>query len=218
MRILAFTTSTPAFSAALVDGDDVLATGAYEHIAHAERMFAAIDELFSDHPKGTVDAIAVDVGPGSFTGVRVGLAAAKGLALGLGCPLVAVGSLEAMAHEAGALHPEADRVVTLLDAKRNELFVGCFDGAGRALEPARHVARDEAREVLAGYVAEGTVWCGERVEGLDVTWAEVAHPGAGAIAAIARRRPAADLDGVEPVYLRPPDAKKPQGLPKLARG
>lgn len=216
MRILAFTTSTPSFSAALVDAGEVLAEARYEHVAHAERMFEAIDRLFADHPKRSLDAVAVDVGPGSFTGIRVGLAAGKGLAMGLGLPLLPVGSLHAMAHEALRAHPPARRAVSVLDAKRRELFVAAFDRDG-AVEPARHLPRDDEAS-LASFAGDDTVWCGEPVDVGGARWVAPASPSAIAIAHLAAELAPPSLEDVEPVYLRPPDAKKPQGLPKLARG
>ena len=79
-------------------------------------------------------ALAVTVGPGSFTGVRIGVATAKGLAWGLGCQLFAVTSLEAMAGALLAEHDQADLAVPVLDARRGEIFAGIYRRQDRWLQ------------------------------------------------------------------------------------
>ncbi|HVY47083.1 MAG TPA: tRNA (adenosine(37)-N6)-threonylcarbamoyltransferase complex dimerization subunit type 1 TsaB, partial [Minicystis sp.] len=130
MRVLGLSTSTSRGSAAgaITDGRAarVAGHGGYVDLAaHAERVFEAIDAALAAAglDRSALDAIACDVGPGSFTGVRVGLASAKGIAMALGLPLVGVGSLEAIADEAfraGGL-PEDAIVLAALDAKKAEL-------------------------------------------------------------------------------------------------
>ena len=100
MRVLALSTSTPRGSAALVRDGEVVAAVAYVDLqGHAERIFEAVDAVLAQagEPRSAVEGLGCDVGPGSFTGVRVGVASAKGMALGLGLPLAGVVSLEAMA-------------------------------------------------------------------------------------------------------------------------
>ncbi len=85
--------------------------------------------------RGSLEGLSCDVGPGSFTGVRVGVASAKGIALGLGLPLAGVVSLEAMAAAAfatGAAGP-GDVVVAAVDAKKSEVFVAAYDARGTVL-------------------------------------------------------------------------------------
>jgi len=89
--------------------------------------------------KDELTSIGVTVGPGSFTGVRIGVATAKGLAWGLGCQLVGVTSLEAMAGALLAEHPDAEFAVPALDARRGEIFSGLYarhDGWVREVEAA----------------------------------------------------------------------------------
>ncbi|MBW2527910.1 MAG: tRNA (adenosine(37)-N6)-threonylcarbamoyltransferase complex dimerization subunit type 1 TsaB, partial [Deltaproteobacteria bacterium] len=115
MTVLGISTSTPRGSAALIEGSRLLGSVAYEgEMHHAERLFGALDELFerAQVDRGSLEAVACDVGPGSFTGVRAGLAAAKGLALGLEIPLLPVGALEAMAAAAWT-SPTADQAEAL---------------------------------------------------------------------------------------------------------
>jgi tRNA threonylcarbamoyladenosine biosynthesis protein TsaB len=210
VRLLAITTSTPRFEAAFLEGE-VARTRSYEgEKAHAERMFAEIDAALAGADRKSLDAIACDVGPGSFTGIRVGLAAAKGIALALGIPLVPITSLEALS-AAARLSGAEGPIVAVLDARRGEIFVQRFDGSERG--EAHHVPRSAIRDLLRAQ--PDALFCGlplgagERRLAENVEGAE--SPSAAVIARLARDRTvsAPPLELVEPVYLRPPDAKLP---------
>ena len=115
MLTLAFDTATEVATSALVDGREVLG----ERVSHARTLLEDVDALLRQggaHP-GDLDALAVGVGPGSFTGVRIGLATARGLALALDLVGAGVSTLDALA--AGA--PGA---VPVVDARRREIFRG----------------------------------------------------------------------------------------------
>ena len=146
MKILAFTTATPRCSVVVVDGDLELARGGYDdEMRHAERLFGVVDEVLGAAKlrRDEIDAIACDVGPGSFTGVRVGLASAKGMALGLEIPLVGVCGLAAMADAARQTCPEGV-VVPVTDGKRGELFLAAYDAQGAEVLSPRSFASGKA--------------------------------------------------------------------------
>jgi len=163
VRVLAFETSTVrgsvavagAVSGASVDGVRLLHELTHERRnAHAETLLPLVDRLLSEAgvARASIDRLAVGIGPGSFTGLRVGIALAQGMAVGLDRPLVGVGSLAAMAR---GVDPADERVrVAVLDARRGELFVaGYLADGGEAFSP-RALPRDTAgatvHELLGG--------------------------------------------------------------------
>jgi tRNA threonylcarbamoyladenosine biosynthesis protein TsaB len=221
MKTLAITTSTNRCGVALVGAAGTLAERRIEQgRLHAERIFSMIDEVLAEAgcTKRELELIACDVGPGSFTGVRVGLATAKGIALGLGISIVGVGSLEAMAHAAHA-HGTARVVVAVLDARRGERFVGGQTSDGETFA-ARQVANAELAALVASLGAD-SVWCGEGTDDLEsarcIDDSSCRLPDAAWIGRLGAERVRArgpdDLASLEPVYVRGPDAKLPAAAP-----
>lgn len=112
--VLAFDTATDRATSALVDGDEVLG----ERVSRASTLLEDVDALLrrAGCRPGDIEALAVGIGPGSFTGIRIGLAAARGLALALDVPAAGVSTLDALASGAPGATP-------VIDAKRREVFV-----------------------------------------------------------------------------------------------
>ncbi len=195
MLTLAFDTATAVATSALVDGDEVLG----ERVSRAQTLLEDVDALLRQagaHPS-ELDQLAVGIGPGSFTGVRIGLAVARGLALSLDLPGSGVSTLAALA--AGA--PGALPVV---DAKRREVFT-LIDGEPRVLTP----------QELS--VEAGTICVGDGAKRyrslLEERGAEVPPdvderhlPRARFHAALAGRP--GPVEELEPLYLRVPDADR----------
>jgi tRNA threonylcarbamoyladenosine biosynthesis protein TsaB len=218
VNVLAVSTSTPRGSAALVRGAEAIAAVAYVDLqGHAERLFEAVDSVLAQAgvDRASLSGLACDVGPGSFTGVRVGVASTKGMALGLGLPLAGVVSLEAMAaaaFAAGAALP-GDVVVAAIDAKKGEVFVAAYGAGGEVLAApsARPLGPDafslvppSRRIVVVGQVAAGIAL----PPGMELARAPAFDlPDAAWIGRLACAR-LATADGgdlVEPLYVRPPD-------------
>jgi tRNA threonylcarbamoyladenosine biosynthesis protein TsaB len=163
MRVLAVETSTLAGGAALLDGG--LVVGEYTldvSLTHSERLMGAIDRLLTDAgwKVRDLEGLAVSVGPGSFTGLRIGLSTVKGLAFALAIPIAAVPTLDAMA----TLLPFAALpVCPVLDARKREVYASLYrwDGAGMrreweylALAPADLARRFEEPVIVLGDAAD----------------------------------------------------------------
>src|SRR5213080_5215777 len=133
MRVLAVETSTLAGGVALLDGDVLLGQYMLDvRVTHSERLMGAVDRLLGDARWTVRDltGLAVAVGPGSFTGLRVGLSTVKGLALALGIPVAAVPTLDAMA---ASLPFAALPVCPVLDARKGEVYASLYRWDGGAM-------------------------------------------------------------------------------------
>jgi tRNA threonylcarbamoyladenosine biosynthesis protein TsaB len=206
--VLAFDTCLGACSAAILRDDRLLAEqtepmtrGHQERLAPMVRDLMAAARVSFDR----LDRIGVTVGPGSFTGLRVGLAFAKGLALALNRPCVGVGTLGALAMAVG----DRGRVAAVIDAGRGAVYIQTFEG-GEALSSPRNVPAAEADDILADLAAGGAftlVGPGAAAQGSlspNARRLEIAAPSPEWVARLAARAPAKPP---EPLYLRAPDAR-----------
>jgi len=208
--LLAFDTATAAVTVALHDGERVVAAvtrlGALRHgELLAPGIMAVLDQAWV--PRQDVTAVAVGVGPGPFTGLRVGLVTARTLALALSIPVYGVCTLDVLAVQAvdaGAVRGPF-RVAT--DARRKEVYWASYDGTGARLD-GPHVSRpaDVATEdLVAG--AGARLYPEAFPRGVDLE-----HPDAGTLAQVVVDEWVELLDP-EPLYLRRPDVAAP-GTPK----
>ena len=141
MRILGIETSSPRGSVALLDGEKAICCLEHDREnAHGESMLPLVEQALASAGwlRSQLDRIAVGVGPGSFTGLRVGIALALGLGEGLQIPVVGVPSLKAMALAVPA--GRAGSRCVLVDARKGELFVAAYDASGAELLPVQLVA------------------------------------------------------------------------------
>jgi tRNA threonylcarbamoyladenosine biosynthesis protein TsaB len=143
--LLAIDTAAPRLALAVLRGEQAetlvedMATG------QAERLFPALDELLTRAGVTYKDLIriAVTTGPGSFTGLRIGLSAARGLGLALNIPVLGIPSLFAL-----SLTSQCDPVAVLLDAKRGEAYFQTFSGPGIPIGDAALLPMEEARKLV----------------------------------------------------------------------
>jgi len=222
MRILALETSTLTGGVALLDGDCLVAEYTLSvRATHSERLMAAVDRLLNDSGCGveTLEGVAVSIGPGSFTGLRIGVSTAKGLGMALGIPLVGVPTLDALA----ALLPHAgDPVCPILDAKKGELYTSLFHWEGnRMVRDWEYLALTP--EDLCSRLSGSVVFVGDGVSAFGDLLARALGPRA-KLAPPARRLPSAAcvaqlgherlLNGetvgpasLTPLYIRPSEAE-----------
>ncbi|MCL1990103.1 MAG: tRNA (adenosine(37)-N6)-threonylcarbamoyltransferase complex dimerization subunit type 1 TsaB [Defluviitaleaceae bacterium] len=148
MLTLAIDTSTRLLSIALMHGNDVLAS--VEKMTknnQSEILMSSIEALMNEHQVKPTDlkAILVAIGPGSYTGIRVGVTAAKSLAYALHLPVVGVSSLEVMAHATDA---REGIVVPMIDARRGTVFAGAYQKKGGIVLAEAHYSLDMLFERL----------------------------------------------------------------------
>jgi tRNA threonylcarbamoyladenosine biosynthesis protein TsaB len=221
MRLAAIDTSTVLGSVVLFEDGALVAEDAHRvSNAHGESLLPMVDALFTrvGWKPADVSRWAVGVGPGSFTGVRIAMATARGIVLATGAELVGVTSLDAVAHGLDG------SVASLVAAGKEEVFVQLRRGERLLMDPCHVRIADVARRIaahagdaplmVAGEVAREVDWS---VLGDRVTLAtEAPHdlPHAAAVGRIGRSLVAGDADALEAVYVRPPEIT----MPKAAGG
>ena len=209
--LLAFDTATPYVTVALHDGEVVVAERrSEERMRHGEQLAPLIEGVLTDVGivRQDLTAIAVGIGPGPFTGLRVGLVTARTLAFVLELPVYGVCSLDVVALEAAlGGSPIGREFVVATDARRKEVYLAAYDDQGRRIDGPEVVRPGEA--ATDGPVAgEGALLYPEAFPDAR----EPAQPAAGWLArAVAEEL--AELSDPEPMYLRRPDAVAP-GAPK----
>jgi tRNA threonylcarbamoyladenosine biosynthesis protein TsaB len=175
VRLLAVETSTPAGGVALLDGEQVIGEYLLDvRITHSERLMPAIDRLLRDAgwTTGSLQGLAVAVGPGSFTGLRIGISAVKGLAWALDLRVAAVPTLDALA---AALPFAALPVCPVLGARKNEVYCSRYHWDGAAMRRDwEYLAL--APEDLASRLTEPTILTGDAAHGIVSRHARVAPP------------------------------------------
>ncbi len=210
MIVLALDTALEACSVALVRDAEILAVRSEPMLrGHQERLAPMVVEAMAQAGTafGALDRIAVTVGPGSFTGLRVGLAFAKALSLALDVPCVGLGTLEALI-ASGPQTARASLAIAALDARRDHIYLQVFS-YGSPLMAAENVSVDDARDRLVALGAD-------RSTPITGSGATMLWPGSGsgdapgvdpvALARLASGRPTPDRRP-QPLYLRAPDAK-----------
>ena len=212
MIVLGIDTATVAGSVAIVDGDRVLSETSSE-LPLGANLLAMIDAVCvgAGISALNLDAVAIGAGPGSFTGLRIGMATAKGIAFASHCPLWAVSSLAAMAFAEG---PFDGVIAAVLDARRGEFYAGAYRN-GIALGDERVVSPEQLGAFLAALPAPSRI-----VADIDVPGGSLALPTGAAVARLALAGDRADvLVAGAPSYVRIPEVelKYPDGVPGALR-
>ena len=212
MITLAFDTCLDACSVALIDGrrnEVVAARHELMNRGQAEALFPMIDETVKEAglAPGDIGQVAVTTGPGTFTGVRIGLAAARGLAVASEVPVIALTSLHAIALCAIAADAPNCPVAALIDARRDEIYLAVYGPSGEEQLAPRAVPVDSA---LAALPEGDILLAGSGATLLNAGPVSTAPelPNAAVWGPPASRMPASDAPP-SPLYLRAADAKPP---------
>ncbi|HEY4244752.1 MAG TPA: tRNA (adenosine(37)-N6)-threonylcarbamoyltransferase complex dimerization subunit type 1 TsaB [Kofleriaceae bacterium] len=214
MIVLGIDASTPTTSVALADETRILGEGSHAVEARGTDLLVLVDRVCREAGVAPreLGAVAVGAGPGSFTGLRIGMATAKGIAFAAGIPLWAVSSLGALAR--ASTHP---RVVAVLDARRGEVYAGVYDrgalvGEERVLAPSALAALGDRfiGDLERAYPAIAAQLAGD--------WGHTPTGAAVAQLALAGARVDATTAGA-PTYIRPAEAEilYPDGVPGALR-
>ncbi len=222
MTLLALDTCMAACSVAIWrDGAVAANRNVTMERGHAEALFPMIREVMAESGVGFPDlhAIAVTRGPGSFTGVRVGVAAARGLALAAGKPIITATSLEAVAHGARQRLTQEQAqfpLIVAMDARRGQIYCQQFVG-DKAVSDAQVMSAEDCVATLphGECVAVGS---GARLlanaagteHGVTASHPDILPDAAGLAVICADRAP--ETAPLTPLYLRPPDAKPQDGF------
>ncbi|MCQ8773277.1 tRNA (adenosine(37)-N6)-threonylcarbamoyltransferase complex dimerization subunit type 1 TsaB [Streptomyces telluris] len=213
MLLLALDTATPAVTVALHDGDKVIAESRQvDARRHGELLLPAVDRVLGEAGRklDAVTDIVVGVGPGPYTGLRVGIVTAATFGAALGVPVRGLCSLDGLAYAAGQAGLEGEFVVAT-DARRKEVYWARYaDARTRVTEPSVDRPGD-LTEKLAGLtvVGAGAVLYADSFTDVRADMPE--HQSAGALASLAaeRLRTGGEFLPDQPLYLRRPDAQVP---------
>jgi tRNA threonylcarbamoyladenosine biosynthesis protein TsaB len=216
VRVLGIETSSRRGTVALVEAGRVIVWVATEAPGgHAPHLLGLVARVLAEAgwSKAAIDRIAVGTGPGSFTGIRVGIALAQGIALGLARPITGVGSLRAMSRPTPA-DVRGPRCA-FVDARRGEVFGAEYDEVGNERRAPRALRREDAGAWLAQATAPvvlGEVASTLGLESLPVRSELTDLPHAVGVALVGEEEAPESLENagpVEAVYVRPADAIRP---------
>ncbi len=204
-KLIAFDTSAAHCAAALLLGDQVITRVDEMAKGQAEHLMPMLEEMLATEGLGwrDLDAIGVGIGPGNFTGIRISVSAARGLALGLGKPAIGISTLQAQAFGLDGA------VLSCLDARRGRAYVQLFS-SGEAVSPARLTeltseafASDHTPRIVGPIAAEIATLTGCKT-------ASPTCPMIEAIARLAAARIGTDHGRPAPLYIRSADAAPPR--------
>jgi tRNA threonylcarbamoyladenosine biosynthesis protein TsaB len=221
MKLLAIETATLTASVAVVTPDGPLAQRERAVDTHSDVLLSLIDDTLraAGVSIAEIEGVAVGAGPGSFTGLRIGMATAKGICFARQVPLWAVSSLAVLAQEAATDVPTV--VIPVLDARRGELFAGCYQVSytttPKACQPERALAPEQLHGYLEGVAEQSEIiLVGNAFEVYPRHLEKIPHarpdvrktPSASTLAEIALASPKqADLAAATPTYVRLSDAE-----------
>lgn len=225
--VLALDAAGGACSAALWRNGAVQAQR-WEEMArgHAETLMPMVEAVVGDDGYAALDMICVGIGPGGYTGLRIALAAARGLALATGLPVLGIDNFQVHHHQARRAHPD-ETVVVLLDTRRADFYVQAFASDGQSSGPAAVLPAQDVAARLAAFesppviAGDAVARFAESDPAMSGLWAVLApqHADAAILAELgAARTSQASRTPPSPLYLRPPDVSPPGADRQRLRG
>lgn len=229
MYILALETTGAFASVALADEDGVISwLQGHDRFSHLQNLMPQVEQVLKDGGIKPEDltAVAVSKGPGSFTGIRIGVSSARALSQALDIPCVGVSSLEALAaRAAGCAGSESALLCPILDARRNQVYGGGYfirEGFPEEEVKAAPYTIDEFMSKAEGYdrillLGDGIDACGERIEeirpeGREMACEDIRYQRADTVALLGvklfRENRGVPYGRLEPDYMRIPEAQR----------
>lgn len=190
--------------------------------SHAERLHVFIDEILTENniDKSEIDAVAISKGPGSYTGLRIGVSAAKGLCYALNIPLISVSTLDALAHQ---VKTTEGFIIPMLDARRMEVYAEVFNANFQSIRPIKAEVLNETSYLeylekdMVYFVGNGVAKTKTLITHKHANFVENRLPSAKEMGALAfnkyKKSDTEDVAYFEPYYLKDFVALKPK--PKL---
>lgn len=225
--ILNIETSTKNCSVALVENGEVLSLKeeTSDQYIHSEKLHVFIQDCMAEAGRQLkeLSAVAVGKGPGSYTGLRIGVSAAKGLCYALRIPLISEDGLSILANDFLAQNSidENELVMPMIDARRMEVYTTAFNNAGVALEPIEAMVIEEGASLYPTYskihlLGDGSSKCKEILSDSRYVFHDLEYPSAVALGSIAQvkfeNNDVEDMAYFEPFYLKDFIAGKPKKL------
>lgn len=220
--LLSVDSSAVTASAALTEGERIIKSEFVNAgLTHSETLLPMIKRVMGEYKASDLDAIAVTVGPGSFTGVRIGVATVKGLAFNDSVPCIPVSTLEAIAYN---FTNENAVVCAVMDARRMQFYNAIFkigQGSVERLCPDRAISLDDLREELKSYdrvivAGDGAELCYNslNLDNVILAEAEKRYQNGIGVSKSALNKEKISADRLMPVYLRPSQAERELKLKK----
>ncbi len=223
MRVIAVETSTLAGSVALVDEGEIIGEAAVDKkITHSEKLLPLIDQILknSQVPLEEVEGFAVSLGPGSFTGLRIGIATIKGLAFATNKPVAGISTLDVLAQQ--LLFSES-LICPILDARKGEVYAAFYQGDGKgnlkkltpdlAAKPEELIKKTKERVIFLGSgvkVYKEIIRKGLKEKAIFAP-PFLNHPRAAILGALSlprfKKNETLELENFHPIYIRPSEAE-----------
>jgi len=218
--LLCIETATAVCSVALFKAEQLISSREEIGFVHSSKTAVFIQECLQEAGISAtqLDAVAVDIGPGSYTGLRVGLSTAKGICFALDLPLITLSGLKVLAQVSREQHPESNALhMPMIDARRMEVYSEAMDAEGQIIRKAGPLIL--TAKVFDPFTDYDRIYCSgdgsEKLHTLDLdkkieviaVRSDARHLGALASSAF-RQKEFADLQAVEPEYIKPPNITK----------